>query len=388
MLASAAVLSWVAGYTVGGRPMYLFAYGAGGVLLVSWLGGRRPVPLTAERTDVRPRVSEGELVTVALRLEARRRLTTLILEERLPSLLGPSPSIAIARLEPGVAEGPSYAVLAANRGAYQLGPLVVRWGDPFGLTQRLVPVCEPFELLVHPRSEPVVDRPLTRLWEDPPVRPPISKPWPMGMEFYGMRPYQPGDDPRRIVWRAFARTGTLLVREAEQGVTDKLVVLFDQDRRRHSSGAVSTSFETGARVVASLVSHHLREGYTVTLEGSCARLAPPQRGAGGRFTLLDSLARAARERGTLDGLLDRVLVHLGTDTELAVVTPHLTASSLARLQLLLGKGVSVMVIALTWTDDAVEVLGAATAMGAHVIEIGPHTNLTMAFRSEIGAGTR
>jgi uncharacterized protein (DUF58 family) len=70
------------------------------------------------------------------------------------------------------------------------------------LTQRETVVAEPFELLVHPRVETVSDRPLTRQFEDPPIRPPVSKPFPSGLEFYGMREYVPGDDLRRIVWRA------------------------------------------------------------------------------------------------------------------------------------------------------------------------------------------
>src|SRR5438046_9945733 len=44
----------------------------------------------------------------------------------------------------------------------------------------------------------------------------------------------PGDDVRRIVWRAFARTGQLLVRESEQGITDKVTILLDQNAEHHS----------------------------------------------------------------------------------------------------------------------------------------------------------
>jgi len=47
----------------------------------------------------------------------------------------------------------------------------------------------------------------------------VSKPWPSGLEFYASE-YVPGDDLRGIVWRASARTGKVMVREAEQGITD------------------------------------------------------------------------------------------------------------------------------------------------------------------------
>ena len=58
-----------------------------------------------------------------------------------------------------------------------------------------------------------------------------------------MRDYVPGDDPRRIVWRATARTldpvsgtGRYLVRESEQGITDRVLLLIDTDRAQHSPG--------------------------------------------------------------------------------------------------------------------------------------------------------
>ena len=62
-----------------------------------------------------------------------------------------------------------------------------------------------------------------------------------------MREYAPGDDLRRIVWRAQARTGKLMVREAEQGITDHITIILDTDRGTHSRDGegLSESFEAG-----------------------------------------------------------------------------------------------------------------------------------------------
>lgn len=49
----------------------------------------------------------------------------------------------------------------------------------------------------------------------------------LGYEFFELREYQPGDDYRRIVWTAVARTGKLIVREDEAEVQLKTVLFLD-----------------------------------------------------------------------------------------------------------------------------------------------------------------
>lgn len=387
ILAGVAVLAWGLGYWVAGKPMYLLSYGALAVLALMWSLGRRPLPLQGERSDLRARLTEGEAVEVEVTLRARRQLSNIILEEKLPPLLGEPARVPIGTLESGAEVTHSYELTAWRRGAYELGPLVARWGDPFGLSERQLVLAEPFELIVHPRVEPVTDRPLTRLWEDPPQRPPVSKPWPMGMEFYGMRDYVPGDDTRRIVWRAYARTGRLLVQEAEQGITDKVVIVLDQDRRTHSRGPVSESFEAGIRATASLGVHHLHEGYSVTVEGTNGNICGPLRVGRARIELLDSLAKLEREQGELSAALTRLARSIPPDAHVAVVTPLLDQKAAASLKLLTARGRSVLVAALMWTEDAVDTLGTASSLGVTVVEIGPNTPLSRAFTHGVGAST-
>ena len=390
ILAGVAVAAWVLGYWIGGRPLYLLAYGALAVLVLSWFIGRRPLPLTGERADLRPRVGEGAEVSIEVALTATRALSNIVLEEQVPAMLGEPARLPIASVAPGETVSHSYSLIAWRRGSYKIGPLVARWGDPFGLTDRTVTLADDFELLVHPSVEPVEDHPLTRLWEDPPFRPPVSRPWPHGMEFYGMREYQKGDDIRRVVWRAFARTGELLVRESEQGITDKLVIIFDQDRENHSKGIVSDSFEAACRVVASLGVRHLRDGYSVTVEGTSETIAGPLRGGPTSIQLLDELARIEPVKGSLRETFDRLLLSMRRDAHVVVVTPLLDTAAAARLRLLVDRGQSVLVVALMWLDEAVDTLASAAGLGVHVVEVGPNTNLTLAFRREVAAigGTR
>lgn len=383
-----AIVAWLVGYWIGGRPLYLVAYGALAVLGLAWGIGRRPLPLTGTRADLRPRVAEGAEVSIEVALTASRSLSNVVLEEQVPAMLGEPARLPIATVDGGETVGHTYSLVAWRRGSYTIGPLVARWGDPFGLTDRTAVLAEPFELLVHPAVEPVEDHPLTRLWEDPPFRPPVSRPWPHGMEFYGMRQYQKGDDIRRMVWRAFARTGELLVRESEQGITDKLVIIFDQDRENHSKGIVSDSFEAACRVVASLGVRHLRDGYSVTVEGTSDKIVGPLRGGPSSIQLLDELARIEPVKGSLREMFDRLLLSMRRDTHVVVVTPLLDSAAASRLRLLVDRGQSVVVVALMWLDEAVDTLASAAGLGVHVVEVGPNTNLTLAFRREVAAVSR
>lgn len=388
ILLAVSLLAWGLGRFIAGRPMFLLAYGGLTVLGMSWAIGRRPLPLVGSRASARSRRREGETISMEVTLTAERRLNTFILEEQVPAMLGQNARIPVASLEPGESVEHAYRLTCWRRGVYRLGPLVARWGDPFGFTEREVVLCEPFEFVVHPSTEVVQDRPFTRLWEDPPVRPPTSKPWPSGMEFYGMREYEPGDDTRRVVWRAYARTGQLLVREAEQGITDHIIIVVDGDRANHSTGTVSESFEAGIRAAASLAQWHLKEGFSVTVEGNGRRLVGPVRGPSADMKILDALARFELEDDPVTDAINRIVFERGRDAHVVVVTPLLERDSAGSLELLIQRGWSVLVVALLWDELAVETLAAAARLGCQVAEVRPNAPLAVAFRNVVGGGVK
>jgi uncharacterized protein (DUF58 family) len=385
LLAGVVVVAWLLGRVIGGQPLYVLAYGALATLAYAFVASRRVPAVTGARGALATRVVEGSPVDVAVTVTAERRHTTLLLEEQMPPLLGAPVTIPVASVSPEEPAEHIYSVLPLQRGSYVLGPMIVRWGDPFGLTRREAQIAEPIELLVHPAVENVVDRPLTRMWEDPPQRPPISKPWPQGGEFYGMRPYQPGDDVRRVNWRAYARTRELLVQEAEQGITDKVVILLDAGRANHSSGVVSESFESAIRAVASLAVHHISEGYSVTVEGNDATIVPATRSGPGKTLLLDSLARLELDTSSLAVGMSRLVATSRRDAHVLIVTPYLEAEAAARLELLLHRGTQVTVVAMIWDDEHTDTLDRASALGANLVEIRPGTPLAVAFRREVAA---
>jgi uncharacterized protein (DUF58 family) len=385
-----AVLLWLMARVVAGVAMYLFAYGALLLVVVSYLIAPRRLRLVGERDGLFPRAQEGDRLDVEVKLTARRRVSTFLLEERVPERLGAAVRVPVVKLPAGQTVSHRYGLRCSRRGVYQIGPLVAVAGDPLGLSRRETVVAEPFELLVHPRVEIVSDRPLTRQFEDPPIRPPVSKPWPSGLEFYGMREYVPGDDLRRIVWRASARTGKVMVREAEQGITDHITIILDTDRGSHSRDGegLSESFEAGIRVAASLGVRHLRDGYELRCETNGGPLTRALRGAGSQLMLLDSLARLELDRQSLSSVIMRLLATHRRDAHNVLITPRLGPTEAAQLRLLLNTGVSILVVALLWDEAGTETVGTAASLGCQVVGVNPGQDLSTALYHDIGAGSR
>lgn len=386
----AAVGIWVVALIVAGTAMYLFAYGALLLVVVSFALAPRRLRLTGERAGLFPRAQEGDRLDVEVKLTAHRRVSTFVLEEGVPERLGATVRVPITRLVSGSTVSHHYGLRCTRRGVYQVGPLVAIASDPLGLAHRETLVAEPFELLVHPRVELVSDRPLTRQFEDPPIRPPVSKPWPSGLEFYGMREYVPGDDLRRIVWRASARTGRTMVREAEQGITDRITIMLDTNRGGHSRDGegVSDSFETAVRAAASLGVRHLREGYEVTIECNGGPLTRPLRGPGAQLSMLDGLTRLEMDREPLSKVIMRLVASAQRNAHNILISPRVTTVEAAQLRLLLNTGVSIMVIALLWDDDSDATLATAAALGCQVAGVRPGQDLASALFHDMGAGQR
>ncbi|MEY2425062.1 MAG: hypothetical protein QOI61_634 [Actinomycetota bacterium] len=384
------VLVWLLAKIVAGTAMYLFAYGLLLLFGVCFFLAPRHLKLVGNRAGLFPRAHEGDRLEVEVTLEAQRGVTTFILEERVPERLGQPVRVPITKLSSGEKLTHRYSVRCQRRGVYEIGPLVAVKGDPLGLTQRETLIAEPFELLVHPRIEIVSDRPLTRQFEDPPIRPPVSKPWPSGLEFYGMREYKPGDDLRRIVWRASARTGKIMVREAEQGITDKITIILDTDRGAHSRDGegLSESFEAGVRAAASLAVRHLREGYEIKVETNSGPLTRAMRGSNQQLPLLDAFAKVEMGRDPLGTVIRRLLGNAQCDAHNVLITPNLGIGEAAQLKLLLNKGISILVVALLWDDENADTPGRAASLGCQVASLHPGGDLASALFNNIGAGNR
>ncbi len=83
------------------------------------------------------RAIAGQEARVHLRLDNVSRVPTglLLLEDKVPYVLGPRPRFVLDRVEPRGHREVSYRVRSDLRGRYPLGPLQLRLSDPFGMCE-------------------------------------------------------------------------------------------------------------------------------------------------------------------------------------------------------------------------------------------------------------
>lgn len=391
-----AAVGWVLARLAGSRAALLMTDGMVVAVVLVWVLERRPVAVGGRRSDVPARVTVGQPFEVAIELRTRRRTSELVVEDPVPDALGPSGRVVIPTLVGGQTRREVYRLVPTRRGVFTIGPLRVIRRDALGLTRRASIVAGPATIVVHPLVELVADRVVSRAWQDPPVRVRASRSGPSGFELGGLRDYVTGDDPRRIAWRASARTidrdtGAIryVVQELEMGITDRVSIVLDTDARRHSPGDPSTSFETAVAVAASIAVHHLHEGFSVSLETSRGQLLPAQRGRRARVRVLDALAGVATGGDALTGALRRLAVARGSAAvHTVVITPFVVDRDAGQLRLLLRRGAALLLVHVGGEAIDSESLRRATAVGCPVVEVEPGQPLTVAFGRVAWGGRR
>lgn len=120
----------------------------------------------------------------------------------------------------------------------------------------------------------------------------------LSVEFSEYRDYQPGDDPRRIDWRLYARSDRLCVKKYEQETNARVHLLCDTSASMNYRGdrASSTKLEYAAILAAGLAGLLLRQGDAVGVlwlrpDGQLGYLPP---------------ARSPRQFGMVLGVLERL----------------------------------------------------------------------------------
>ncbi|MCW7945303.1 membrane protein [Streptomyces hygroscopicus] len=255
------------------------------------------------------RVPAGSEARVHLRMDNVSRLPTglLMLQDRVPYVLGPRPRFVLDRVEPGGRREVSYRVRSDLRGRYPLGPLQLRLTDPFGLCELTRSFSSYDTLTVIPRVEPLPPVRLTgeaKGYGDGRQRSLALA----GEDDVIPRGYRYGDDLRRVHWRSTARYGELMVRREEQPQRARCTVLLDTRAIAFQGAGPDSAFEWAVGGAASTLVHMLERGFSVRLltdtgssvpgEGADGFAGASQESADAAGLLMDTLAVIDHSDGT------------------------------------------------------------------------------------------
>jgi len=313
-----------------------------------------PVPVLARSLPARARLQEPCRIRYALSNPAPSPLDCRLVLDELPQELGGDVRIGPLRLPPGAIETFERVVTPALRGQRALGPSFVYVRSPLGLFVRRHGFEHGQTLGVYPANSFPEHRGLSSrtLLQELGLRP--RRPRGAGSEFESLREYTPDDDPRRIDWRASARSQKAVVRDFHTERNHTIVVAVDCGRlmAAQSGGASKLDHALGAAVslVRACAQGGDRIGF-VAFDEALRAWVPPQRPARALAPILEAtLALAPRacepSYRTLANVLQerqkkRALIVLLTDFVEGASTPGLEAylSLLARRHCVLLVGI-------------------------------------------------
>jgi uncharacterized protein (DUF58 family) len=206
-------------------------------------------------------------VTLAVTNISPHSIEALQLEDKLPYgvRLKSGTNRLMLSLGPGEVGEFKYTLSSPKRGRHELGPTLFVFKDNLRLRSISGQLSNVDELLVLPKIENLgtVDLKGRRVGPWPGLVP--SRRMGIGTEFFELAPYIPGDDLRRVNWKASARSRQLVTNEFEgEQVVDVLVVL------DCSEGVLSDIFdydllEFQVEFAASLCSQLIMQGNRVGL---------------------------------------------------------------------------------------------------------------------------
>jgi uncharacterized protein (DUF58 family) len=227
-LALGAALALLVGGFFVGAPLYVL----GSTLLVLLaasllLLGTASVDVHVDRHVHPERVQAGSAcrIDVVVRNDGRRRSGIVALRDVISGTEGIE--LVVRPLAPGATGQAAYQLPTSRRGIIEVGPLTLRWSDPFGLAERPVQAVGRREITVLPRIEPVAPLPRASRDEPRPGADHTRAASTNGGEFYALRPYAVGDDLRRVHWASSARHDDLLVRQEDQPWQGRTTILLD-----------------------------------------------------------------------------------------------------------------------------------------------------------------
>jgi len=182
-----------------------------------------------------------------------------------PPLLGETEAQGNGIIRGGRSRELGYRTRAVLRGEGRFGPATVRCHRPFGLAWRQFTKDIPTPVSVLPDLRDIVrsvpGRDTLREGERATGLPGV------GSEFDQMRAYVPGDDPRKVDWKATARSRHLVIRQYRADRNREVVFLLETGRAMAIPWGVENRFDAALTAILTVARRALDSGDRVRVFG-------------------------------------------------------------------------------------------------------------------------
>ncbi|MDG2014859.1 MAG: DUF58 domain-containing protein [Pirellulaceae bacterium] len=158
-------------------------------------------------------------------------------------------TVLVPPIAPAAETDVGYQCLLVKRGIYQLGPAQISSAFPVGLIRSKIKLQNVETFYVAPaigrlhRSWDQMTQSLSR-GEAKKQRQQRSETG----DFYALRPWVTGDNPRQVHWRSSARHGDLMVRQNEQQQDRRLVLILDLAETSQAEGDIEMTLSLMATI--------------------------------------------------------------------------------------------------------------------------------------------
>ncbi len=354
------IISLLTGLFTGRAELFNIAYVTSAVMCLSfvwtWLSLRG---IGLRRTTRTRRSQVGRVFQESFGIRKTGLLPKLWLEIRDHSDL---PGHQASHVAPSLVSGKEYTwevnTICALRGDFQLGPITVVSGDPFGLFRSPRRIGATDRLIVYPMTVELnrVELPMGFLSGGDAQRQLTHQ---VTTNASSIRDYVPGDSINRIHWRSTARTGDIMVKEFELDPLVDIWLFSDfsagslvEDpaaQRMRQSGIAPSTFrippsteEYGAIIAASLAKHFIDDERVVGYAAYAPyrQIVQPDRGNRQLTHILQALAVArSASSHTLREMLSLETHQFTRGTTVMIVTSSLDMDWITEAQVMIRRGI-------------------------------------------------
>ena len=269
----------------------------------------------------------------------------IVVSEKLPFCRGGTFDTVIPALAPKSSCRVKRHIVPLKRGHFTLSAIRLSSGDPCGLFRKSRRFEVPAQVTVTPKIEPLEHLHLRndrRTGSDQDGRP-LGHAG-SGMDFFGVRPYHPGDEMRAIHWKSSAAKGCIMVKEFEATTIDRIILILDSDRQSIGYDDIENNFEFLITAAASITDFLSRKYCALTFftaSEDCGFLRENGDAAGIRLKIMEILTDLQPSKSRVEDLVADAMENFPDGAVVYVLTMSASRELSGLLKLMETQGISI-----------------------------------------------